>query len=89
MSDPERLTSRDDTTSALDKQALILRTMWMLFSSRSSGIRSSLPRYRDTLRKEPRARCEFRQRPFGGRSLDRDTIRLTGTPRSDCLPAFR
>jgi hypothetical protein len=59
MSDPDRLTSHDDTASALDKQGLILRIIVVAFSPRSSGIRSSLPRCRDTLIDEPRARCEF------------------------------
>jgi hypothetical protein len=55
MSDPDRLTSRNDTASALDKQGLILRIIVLLFSPLCSGIRSSLPRYRDTLRDELRA----------------------------------
>jgi hypothetical protein len=88
MSDPDRLTSRDDTASALDKQGLILRIIGLLFSPHSSGIRSWLPRCLDTL-SEPRARCELGKRPIVGRSLHRDTISLAGTPRSDCLPAFR
>ena len=31
MSDPDRLISRDDTASALDKQGLILRTVVVAF----------------------------------------------------------
>jgi hypothetical protein len=89
MSDRDRLTSPDDTASAVDKHGLNLALLWLLFSPRSSGIWSSMPRCRDTLRDEPRARCEFRTRPFGGQSLHRDAITFAGTPRLNCLPAFR
>ena len=33
--------------------------LWLVFSLRSSGIRSSLPGRRDTPREEPRVRCEI------------------------------
>jgi hypothetical protein len=58
--------------------------LWLLFSPRSSGIRSSLPGCRDKPREEPRARCEFRKQPFAGRSRpcnDTDHIRRNTTLR--------
>jgi hypothetical protein len=47
MSDPDRLTSHDNTASVLDTRGLILRIVVLLFSLRSSGIRSSVPERRD------------------------------------------
>jgi hypothetical protein len=43
MSDPDRLTSHDDTASVLDTRGLILRIIVVALSLCSSGIRSSLP----------------------------------------------
>ena len=76
MSDPDRLTSHDDKAFVSTRGALSFGFLWLRFSPRSFGIRSSLRRCRDTLREEPRARCEFLKRPFAGRSLRNDTIRF-------------
>jgi hypothetical protein len=50
MSDPDRLTSRDDIASALDKQGLILRIIVVAFLAALFWQRSSLPDCRDTER---------------------------------------
>jgi hypothetical protein len=47
MSDPDRLTSHDDTALGRDTRALSFALLWLLFLLRSSGTRSSLPGGRD------------------------------------------
>jgi hypothetical protein len=43
MSDPDRLTSREDTAPFSKRGVSSFALLWLLFSLRSSGIRSTLP----------------------------------------------
>ena len=71
MSDPDRLTSRDDTAS-LTSRVLSFGLLWLL-SLRSSGIRSWLPRCRDAHR-DPISLAEHRAKIVCGHLGDNRTV---------------